>query len=405
LEWNRVILDEAHRIKARSSGTAYAASALKACNRWCLTGTPLQNRLGDLYSMLRFLRWSPWALYLCSAKRDEGSGKGKDKGEEQGCRCRRTTFDFGAGNRKCPECGHAPMRHYSYFNRAVLTPIQRYGYRGMGRLAFRTLRGQILAKGVLRRTKQERQAELQLPHKQVVVRLDPLSAQELDFYNSLYRRSHAKFSTYVASGTLLHNYAHVFDLLSALRQACDHPYLVLLTKNASFAAGLGGLNGTEAVDYGAVSWGALPSLASSRCGMCNLSLAEDEAEAGRLTAFNESSSVIAKCGHRFHRTCLTAILSPTVLRPPPVPAAEAPPEWPLGVAAEPLPGAANAPAGKDWPAEDQAQHGSSPNHVPKCPRCGSALSVDMRAAPAGFRARRAARPSRSLLGKVSADQV
>jgi hypothetical protein len=45
------------------------------------------------------------------------------------CGCARTSFDFGAGNKKCPECGHSPMRHYSYFNRCVLNPIQRYGYR------------------------------------------------------------------------------------------------------------------------------------------------------------------------------------------------------------------------------------------------------------------------------------
>jgi DNA repair protein RAD16 len=32
---------------------------------------------------------------------------------------------------------------------------------------------------------------------------------------------------YVDRGTLLHNYAHIFELLSRLRQAVDHPYLVV----------------------------------------------------------------------------------------------------------------------------------------------------------------------------------
>jgi DNA repair protein RAD16 len=194
VEWHRIILDEAHRIKQSSSSTAYAAGALKASYRWCLTGTPLQNRLGDLYSMLRFLRWSPWADYLCSAKADgclssdgcpSSAGKetheahalnssrptaaGKASKASKACGCRRTTFDFGIGHRKCLSCGHAPMRHYSYFNRCILTPIQRYGYRGMGRLAYRTLREEVLAKGVLRRTKDSRHSELLLPSKQVLI--------------------------------------------------------------------------------------------------------------------------------------------------------------------------------------------------------------------------------------------
>lgn len=33
--------------------------------------------------------------------------------------------------------------------------------------------------------------------------------------------------SYVKSGTVLHNFAHIFDLLSRLRQAVDHPYLLI----------------------------------------------------------------------------------------------------------------------------------------------------------------------------------
>ena len=44
IKWHRVILDEAHNIKDRSCNTARGAFALKAEYKWCLSGTPLQNR-------------------------------------------------------------------------------------------------------------------------------------------------------------------------------------------------------------------------------------------------------------------------------------------------------------------------------------------------------------------------
>jgi DNA repair protein RAD16 len=44
IDWHRVILDEAHNIKDRSCNTARGAFALQAKFKWCLSGTPLQNR-------------------------------------------------------------------------------------------------------------------------------------------------------------------------------------------------------------------------------------------------------------------------------------------------------------------------------------------------------------------------
>ena len=54
-EWDTVVLDEAQQIKNPSSRVAQAAYQLKARFRLVLTGTPIENRLEDLWSQMHFL--------------------------------------------------------------------------------------------------------------------------------------------------------------------------------------------------------------------------------------------------------------------------------------------------------------------------------------------------------------
>jgi DNA repair protein RAD16 len=49
----------------------------------------------------------------------------------------------------------------------------------------------------------------------------------------LFIQSQAQFNTYLVSGTVLNNYAHIFDILIRLRQAVDHPYLVIHSETQS----------------------------------------------------------------------------------------------------------------------------------------------------------------------------
>ena len=63
--WFRVILDEAHYIKGRIIQTSKAIYELKAKNHWCLTGTPIQNHVGDIFSLIHFIKYTPWSEIAC----------------------------------------------------------------------------------------------------------------------------------------------------------------------------------------------------------------------------------------------------------------------------------------------------------------------------------------------------
>jgi len=266
--WHRIVLDEAHKIKARTSNTAKCIYALKSSFKWCLTGTPLQNRIGDLYSLVRFLRMDPHAYYFCSTK---------------GCECKLLSWNFGPEARFCVGCGCGAPRHYSYFNRAILNPINRYGYVGDGKKAMLALRNDILLPVQLRRTKAERSEDVKLPNLTITIQENEFSKEERDFYDSLYMKTRATFDAFVKKGSVLHNYAHIFELLARLRQACDHPYLVIHSKSANVKK--------DAPDAPKVEAPAEADEPKFYCGMC-----QDEIEA--------EDAALAGCKHIFHRECI-----------------------------------------------------------------------------------------------------
>jgi len=55
LQWHMLILDEAQAIKNPRAGVSAAVRQLKANHRLCLTGTPLENHLGELWALFDFL--------------------------------------------------------------------------------------------------------------------------------------------------------------------------------------------------------------------------------------------------------------------------------------------------------------------------------------------------------------
>jgi len=54
-QWNTVCLDEAHVIKNRQTKTSASVMKLQATHRIILTGTPVQNHLGELWNLFQFI--------------------------------------------------------------------------------------------------------------------------------------------------------------------------------------------------------------------------------------------------------------------------------------------------------------------------------------------------------------
>ena len=105
IKFHRLILDEAHSIKSRTTGVAKACFALEADYKWCLSGTPVQNRIGEFFSLLRFLNCRPFACYFCKQ-----------------CACAELHWEQDK-QKMCTTCKHSGFNHVSVFNQEILNPI------------------------------------------------------------------------------------------------------------------------------------------------------------------------------------------------------------------------------------------------------------------------------------------
>ncbi|CAL0312039.1 unnamed protein product [Lupinus luteus] len=172
--WFRVVLDEAQSIKNYRTQVARACWGLRAKRRWCLSGTPIQNAVDDLYSYFRFLRYDPYAVH--------------------------SSFCF-----------------------MIKNPINRNPKKG-----YRKLQA-VLKTIMLRRTKGtllDGKPIISLPPKHVQLKKVDFSREERDFYSRLEADSRAQFQEYANAGTVKQNYVNILLMLLRLRQACDHPLLV-----------------------------------------------------------------------------------------------------------------------------------------------------------------------------------
>lgn len=211
VHYHRLILDEAHSIKSRTTGVARACFALEANYKWCLSGTPVQNRIGEFFSLLRFLQVKPFACYFCKQ-----------------CDCEQLQWTSTKEGR-CTECSHTGFMHISIFNKEILNPIiegktQRQRKEGLEKL--RLITDHIM----LRRMKQQHTTSMELPPKRIMLHNEFFGEIEQDFSRSIMTNSTRKFDTYVSEGVMLNNYANIFGLIMQMRQVANHPDLILKKK-------------------------------------------------------------------------------------------------------------------------------------------------------------------------------
>ncbi|KAL2588149.1 hypothetical protein AAZV13_13G154200 [Glycine max] len=172
--WFRVVLDEAQSIKNHKTQVARACWGLRAKRRWCLSGTPIQNAIDDLYSYFRFLRYDPYSDYASFCTRIKSQIT------------------------KNPENGYRKLQ-------AVLKTIM-----------LRRTKGTLL----------DGEPIISLPPKYIELKKVDFSMEERDFYSKLEADSRAQFQEYADAGTVKQNYVNILLMLLRLRQACDHPLLV-----------------------------------------------------------------------------------------------------------------------------------------------------------------------------------
>jgi superfamily II DNA or RNA helicase len=169
-EWHAVILDEAQALKNPQAKAAQIAMGLRTAHRLCLTGTPVENHLGDL--------WSLFSIALPGA----------------------------LGDRK-------------QFARLFRAPIEKKGDAVRGRLLAERIRPFLL-----RRTKEAVASEL--PEKTEIVQRVELVGAQRDLYETIRVTMQRRVRDEIAQHGLARSQIIILDALLKLRQVCCDPRLL-----------------------------------------------------------------------------------------------------------------------------------------------------------------------------------
>lgn len=249
--WYRVILDEAHTIKNRNAKATQAACALDAQYRWCLTGTPLQNNLDELQSLIKFLRIKPFddlAAWRDQISRPLANGRG----------------------------GLAIQRLQVY-----LKAFMKRRTKDVLRLNDNLKSDKEGADGKPKKSSNG----FQITKREVIKVEAEFMEGEMNFYKRLEQRTENSLDQMMGGSKL--DYAGALVLLLRLRQSCNHPDLVksdlAADKDVLLQNGTGGSQSKESkpddLDNVADLFGAL-SVVTKKCDVCQMDLSQIEAKSG-----------------------------------------------------------------------------------------------------------------------------
>jgi SNF2 family DNA or RNA helicase len=256
VSWYRTMLDEAHTIKNRNAKMTKACYEIRSHYRWCLTGTPMQNNLDELQSLIKFLRIQPY----CEMSNWKDSIAGPMKN--------------GRGN--------LAMRRLQIFLKAFMKRRTKEVLKKEGALNFG---GKAAKDG-------DDKPAFQIVARNVETVIGEFTAKERAFYDRLSDRAQSRLDEMM--GGAKQDYIGALVLLLRLRQACNHPNLTktnvkddkdaLTTGSKSTPPGLQtprkGAKDADADDLADLLGGL--SVQTKRCDICQNALTRDNAEAGSI---------------------------------------------------------------------------------------------------------------------------
>lgn len=252
IHWYRVILDEAHTIKNRNAKATQACYALRSEYRWCLTGTPMQNNLDELQSLIKFLRIKPY----------NDLKVWKDQ----------ITTPMKAGR------GTVAMKRLEFYLKAFMKRRRKDILKKEGAL---NPGGKAVADGGFNNG-------FKITERKIVDVSAEFTPEERSFYQRLETRTDKSIEKMMNGNTM--SYASALVMLLRLRQACNHPNLVggdmAQDQDALTAAQMASSQTPrkpkviqQDIDSLADLMGGV-SVGSKRCDVCQMELTIEQAKAG-----------------------------------------------------------------------------------------------------------------------------